>query len=262
MASNSIADLIGGKDDDSLNVPDESGAIRGPDEIEGIIIDDTEKFDPSEPENDPLQELWLQDFELANNIKAYVSMGKLIFITFMYVFWYLLGFRLKSYYNFTWLSAFLAIWVSDGPLVYSWYQMNIVKDPRAYEWFFYTSLTSTFGPLIGYFVPLTALVFAYDDRGDTGVNYTSPVHFWMGWWIGVSFTLLCIIFDFAFLPIIRVWYDNYEPPEIPVIEVEEEEQLPEDIEEEVTEETEVVIVDDVVDPNTTFFRNFLSSFAL
>ena len=59
MASNSIADLIGGKDDDSLNVPDESGAIRGPDEIEGIIIDDTEKFDPSEPENDPLQELWL-----------------------------------------------------------------------------------------------------------------------------------------------------------------------------------------------------------
>ena len=84
----------------------------------------------------------------------------------------------------------------------------------------------------------------------------------MGWWIGVSFTLLCIIFDFAFLPIIRVWYDNYEPPEIPVVEVEEEEQLPEDIEEEVTEETEVVIVDDVVDPNTTFFRNFLSSFAL
>ena len=71
---------------------------------------------------------------------------------------------------------------------------------------------ATFGPLVGYWIPLTTLIFAHNERTDTGLNYTSKVHFWMGWILGVQITILSILFDFTFLPIIRVWYDTYEGP--------------------------------------------------
>ena len=86
--------------------------------------------------------------------------------------------------------------------------------------FFYTSLISIIGPMVGYFFPLTILILAYNERKDTGLVFSSKIHFWLGWFLGVSMTILSIFFEFAFLPGIRVWYDlkHAEPEEVQVEE--------------------------------------------
>lgn len=122
MASNSISDLIGGKDDDPLFDANNSGAIRGPDSVDGLLIEDVDTL-TGEDIVDPVNELWLKDFFLANNIFAYVSMSKLVVITFMYLIWYLAGTRLSSYYHVTWLTSLLAIYIADIPVVVSWYYL-------------------------------------------------------------------------------------------------------------------------------------------
>ena len=49
---------------------------------------------------------------------------------------------------------------------------------------------------------------AYNDRKDTSLVVASKTHFWLGWFFGLSMTLSTIVFEFAFLPGIRVWYRN------------------------------------------------------
>jgi len=61
--------------------------------------------------------------------------------------------------------------------------------------------------MVGYFVPLTILILAYNERRDTGLVYSSKVHFWLGWTLGLSITVFSILFEIAFLPGIRTWYD-------------------------------------------------------
>lgn len=72
----------------------------------------------------------------------------------------------------------------------------------------------------------------------------------MGWALAVEFTILNIIFELAFLPIIRVWYDNYDTPIAETIDIitEEEEIAIEDIPEEVPE----VVEEEEDDINTSF----------
>ena len=82
--------------------------------------------------------------------------------------------------------------------------------------------------MFGYFVPLVILILAYNERKDTGLVYTAKIHFWLGWFLGVSFTFLAIIFQVAFLPGIRVWYDLSQAPEIEATEIEEEEEAEEE----------------------------------
>ena len=131
MSSNSIADLIGGKDDDTANVPDPSETIQGPDFVDNIHLNDVEEVADGEigGNSDPLANLWMTDFDLANQIFTYVSFSKVAFVTFMYVVWYLFGTRITSYYHFTWLSALLVVYISDLPVIYTYYLMTEVKDP-------------------------------------------------------------------------------------------------------------------------------------
>jgi len=61
--------------------------------------------------------------------------------------------------------------------------------------------------MVGYFVPITILILAYNQRRDTGLAYSHKAHFWLGWTLAVWITILSILFEIAFLPGIRVWYD-------------------------------------------------------
>ena len=61
--------------------------------------------------------------------------------------------------------------------------------------------------MVGYFIPITILILAYNERRDTGLVYSSKVHFWLGWTLAIMITAFSILFEIAFLPGIRVWYD-------------------------------------------------------
>ena len=52
--------------------------------------------------------------------------------------------------------------------------------------FFYSALASISGPMVGYFVPIVLLIIAKTEgTKDTGLVYSSEVHFWLGWTLGI-----------------------------------------------------------------------------
>mmetsp|Transcript_10568 Transcript_10568/g.13060 ORF Transcript_10568/g.13060 Transcript_10568/m.13060 type:complete len:102 (+) Transcript_10568:288-593(+) len=96
------------------------------------------------------------------------------------------------------------------------------RSAFAEKFFFYASLTSIIGPMVGYFAPLVILVLAYNERKETGLQFASKTHFWLGWSLAVWITLLSIFFEFAFLPGIRIWYELKNNPELYTTPDEEE----------------------------------------
>ena len=146
----------------------------------------------------------MTDLELGNYIFGAIATGKVAFVTFMWFIWYLGGTRIDAYYWWTWFSATFIVYGAWGPVAFAWIAKNFGDLIRAQgtEWygeefadkylqftyidtlFFYAALISTIGPMVGYFVPLTILVFAYQRRDYTGLIYSSKVQFWMGWWLG------------------------------------------------------------------------------
>jgi len=189
MSSSSVEEIIGGIDN--------GGGI------------------PQEDENDRSElaggsgatdALWLENLTLTINIFGIVGLSKIIFISIMWWFYYLAGTRVTSYYWWTWFSSLIAIYVGWGPVSVA-YILLLTDTSFAQTLFFYFSLWSIIGPMVGYFIPLVILVLAYNERQDTGLTYSSEVHFWLGWSMAVIITVLTIIFEFAFLPGIRVWYE-------------------------------------------------------
>ena len=71
----------------------------------------------------------------------------------------------------------------------SWVLMY-TGDATMEKWFFYSSLISIIGPLVLYFVPIVILILAYNERKDTGLVYSSKVHFWLGWSLAICITVL------------------------------------------------------------------------
>ena len=57
-------------------------------------------------------------------------------------------------------------------------------------------------------MPIAILITAKNAKvtDETGLHYSSDAHFWLGWWSAVSVTIFSIVFEFAFLPGIRVWH--------------------------------------------------------
>ena len=191
MSSSAIEAIIGGIDSPTEN-PDGS-----------IIIDGTVPV-REEDMVDPREELWLSDLELGNYIFGAFGTAKVAFVTFMWFFWYLGGTRLDAYYWWTWFSATVVVYVAWGPVAFAWIAMNFgdwIRE-RGTAWrgeefankylqfgyidtlFLYAALISTIGPMVGYFIPLSILVFAYNQRGYTGLVYNSELQFWLGWWLG------------------------------------------------------------------------------
>ncbi len=190
-------------------------------------------------------DLWLQNLALTINIYGVVALSKTAFITVMWWFYYLAGTNITSYYWWTWFTSMLTVYIAWGPTCVA-YILLLTETSFAQTLFFYASLWSIIGPLIGYFFPLVILVLAYNEKQDTGLTYSSEIHFWLGWFMAVWITILSIMFEFAFLPGIRVWYelkngdglvteeevedlDKYDPNEIFIPEEEPEEVEDEDI---------------------------------
>jgi len=140
----------------------------------------------------------------------------------MWWIYYLAGTRISGYYWATWFSALVVVYVAWGPVAVTWLLMYSGRL-WAQKWFFYASLISIIGPLVGYFIPITILILAYNERRDTGLVYSSKVHFWLGWTLAVCITLFSILFELAFLPGIRIWYDYKENPEL-LLQTEEEDE--------------------------------------
>ena len=185
---------------------------------------------------------------MANEIFGKVAIGKLGFITFFYFIYYFAGRRISGFYYWTWTISLLVFYGFWGPVAASWYLMTERGDESMKEVFFYSSLISVAAPLIGYFIPLTTLILAYNKRTDTGLYISSKLQFWLGWFLGVLITILTIVFEFAFLPIIRVWWEIQQDP---TLYLDEEEAVvidesPDDIPDETVDENP----DDII---TTFF---------
>ena len=191
MSSDSISEIIGGIDD--------GGGIPQADEESRAGLAGGGGASAA-------NSLWLSNLELGNFIFGVVAISKVSFITFMWFIYYLAGTRITSYYQAVWLSSLIAIYVAWGPVAVSWILMWTGRS-WAETWFFYSSLTSIIGPMVGYFVPITILILAYNQRRDTGLVYSHKAHFWLGWTLAVWITILSILFEIAFLPGIRVWYD-------------------------------------------------------
>lgn len=81
----------------------------------------------------------------------------------MWWFYYLAGSRINSYYWWTWFSSLVAIYVGWGPVSVA-YILLLTESSFAQTLFFYFSLWSIIGPMIGYFIPLVILVLAYNER--------------------------------------------------------------------------------------------------
>jgi len=148
----------------------------------------------------------MQDLDLANNIFAGIAIGKLAFINIMWFIYFRAGTTIEAYYRWTWLSTLAVMYFAWGPVILSWAIM-LTGSSLGDTMFFYSSLASISGPMVGYFIPIVILILAYNERKDTGLIYTSKVHFWMGWWFAVMITFTSIFVEIAFLPGIRVWYD-------------------------------------------------------
>ena len=151
------------------------------------------------------------------------------------------------------MSSLLVVYATWGPVAWSWYLMTYKNIEAAEKWFFYSTLISLIGPLVGYSIPLVILILAYNRREDSGLLLSSKVHFWLGWFLGVFITLLSIFFEFAFLPGVRTWWEakNFE------LETPEEEVVEEDTNDTSTEdentEPEPIPVEEVSDSTTAFF---------
>lgn len=124
----------------------------------------------------------------------------------------------------------LTVYIAWVPVIIGWILL-FTKTKFGDGWFFYSSLASVSGPMVGYFIPIVVLILAKNERRDTGLVFTSEVHFWMGWTFAVMFTLFSIFFEIAFLPGIRVWYDLQNLPPLKTkkqAEVKEEEEAEEE----------------------------------
>ena len=195
MSSDSVSEIIGG-------IGDGSGG--------GIPVADDESraglAGGGGAGSSAADSLWLSNLEFGNFIFGVVAVSQVGFITFMWFIYYLAGTRITSYYWATWFTSLLVIYIAWGPVAVAWILMYSGKTWAA-KWFFYASLWSIIGPMVGYFIPITILILAYNERRDTGLVYGSKVHFWLGWTLVVSYTILSILFEIAFLPGIRIWND-------------------------------------------------------
>ena len=73
---------------------------------------------------DPREKLWLTDLEMGNFIFGAFAAGMVSFATFMWFFWYWGGFRIDSYYWWTWFTATLVVYGSWGPVAFAWLFTN------------------------------------------------------------------------------------------------------------------------------------------
>ena len=190
MSSDSIGEIIGGTDS--------GGGIPQ--------ADDESRSGLAGGGASAASELWLSNLELGNFIFGVFAASKVGFISFMWFVYYLAGTRISGYYWATWFSSLLVVYIAWGPVAVTWLLMYTGRS-WAQKWFFYASLISIFGPMVGYFVPITILILAYNERRDTGLVYSSKVHFWLGWTLAICITAFSILFEIAFLPGIRLWYD-------------------------------------------------------
>ncbi len=79
--------------------------------------------------------------------------------------------------------------------------------------------------MVGYFVPHVILALAFNERGQTGLTYGSPLQFWLGWGLGMSITIFSILFEFTFIEGINLWYDLRNNPDAFVVDEEETNDL-------------------------------------
>ena len=149
MSSDSVGEIIGGFDEGQgggIPVEEEAsktGLAGGATGIEAA------------------NSLWLPNLDLANTIYAIVAISKVSFVTLMWFVYYLAGTKITSYYWWVWFSSLLVMWIAWGPVILSWILM-LTGAKFAETWFFYSALASISGPLVGYFVPITILILAYN----------------------------------------------------------------------------------------------------
>ena len=227
MASNSIAEIIGGTDEETGQSGSGNGNSQTPSGLAGGQTADS---------------LWLKDLELGNDIFGIVGISKIVFISFMWFVYFRAGRTITGYYWATWFSSLLVIYIAWGPVATTWL---LIYSGRTWaeEYFFYSAMVSIIGPMVGYFVPLTILILAYNTRRDSGLVFSSPVHFWLGWLLALSIIITSILFELAFLPGVRLWYDIkfYQEPVLETVEEEDTTTTEETEEPEVIEEEEEVI---------------------
>lgn len=106
-------------------------------------------------------------------------------ISYLWFIYYDMGNNLKNYYWWTWFSALVAVYIAWAPVILGW-ALHFIGADFTTNLFLYTSLASISGPMVGYFVPIVILIIAFtESTEDTGLNYSSEVHFWLGWTLGI-----------------------------------------------------------------------------
>ena len=110
--------------------------------------------------------LWLQDLELGVNIFGITGLTKVGVISLFWWIYYLGGTTLTSYYWWVWFSSLLAVYIAWIPVSASYIWWLASGSETAQILFFYFSLTSIIGPMLGYFVPIVILILAYNSRKD------------------------------------------------------------------------------------------------
>ena len=104
----------------------------------------------------------------------------------------------------------VTVYAAWGPVTITWLLLfvpNLLGPKTTANLFFYASLNSIIGPLVGYFAPMITLILAYGEKRDTGLYVTSKTHFWLGWGLAGAIIIFSIAFEYAFLPGIRIWRD-------------------------------------------------------
>lgn len=228
MSSNSVAEIIGGADN--------GGGIPQAEDSRGALAGGS----------DGTGDLWMSNLDMGNHIFGIVAISKVTWVTFQWFLYFKNGKDITSYYWWTWFSTLLTVYIAWVPVIIGWILL-FTNTGFGDAWFFYSSLASVSGPMIGYFAPLVILILAYNERRESGLVFTHEIHFWMGWVFAVMFTLFSIFFEIAFLPGIRVWYDLKQLPPLKSNKVVEEEV----IEEDVFDDTDTIIIDED-DEDTTF----------
>ena len=83
--------------------------------------------------------------------------------------------------------------LSWGPVIlfYGLQFTNVKALRKGYLW---VCMLSVDGPMLMYALPLVFTLIGYLSDSYSGMNVTSPIHFWMGW----TFHLLLMVVSFTF----------------------------------------------------------------
>lgn len=113
------------------------------------------------------------DPEIAPHVYGGVAIAKVIVACLLWFWYYEMGNSTKhpltGYYYTTWLSAFLAVMLSWGPVML-FYFLSFIDEKKLRHAYMWVCMISVDGPMGMYFIPMVIVLIIYLDSKNHGLQ--------------------------------------------------------------------------------------------